>query len=669
MLDEQGDTIAVAQTENRGRGIITLQGQYGRAYQCAFRDSEGRTAKVRMPDVEGQGVILSVREEADRLVVRVHREHMGDSVLGLSVLLGGRLAHSQRVGRDTLEIPTTHLPPGIAQITIYDIHMRIWADRLVFVHPYGVETSNVTLSAPAEEGKMQPYARRELRLRGPAGGRLSVSVRDRGTSPSTLDNGCMATEMLLASQVRGFVEDPLYYFQERDSTHKRHLDLLLRVQGWRRYRWEDMTHGRQMREPFEPSPILSGDMSRYTPLDQEDYFCPIPTESFEQLKAKMRTGGNGGPKLEDVLGLTGNESHGLEGDEWDTQTGFYSSLRHDPADRQFLSKLKKDGMVRAEFAVVVNSDRQFAQKVVRTRDGHFCMQMPHSDSPYFLYLIGADLGERREIMLDGDEYPKYSVRMRPFFPRYVKPYGYYQTIHDSLVYRAGRDSGEVTNLSEVTVKARRKGLGKVLLDKPVMVIDAYEAFNQTVDAGLSPAWYAGALSYTLNLARLYIGDMGIRTSYDIERRWNGRSGSANIPQADFLRYNHLRNLHRVRIYTDYAPRLEGDPRYESPDQPPVTISLECLPDDMQRTTYRDRRYLMTGYNVCEEFYQPHYESLPPPEHRDFRRTLYWNPDLRLDQDGQATIHFYGNSQETSPAVTIEGITDDGTLLSGRSVQP
>lgn len=672
VLDEKGDTIAEATTENRGRGTITLLGHHGSAYKCTFKDNDGHTATAKMPDVKEQGVILSVLEKPDKLAIKIHRERMGDSVLAMSILLSGRLVYNKEIGKDTLEISTKHFPPGIAQLTIYDTQRRIWADRLVFVHPHKIETSQVTLSLPDTMARMQPYARMELKLSGHKSGRVSVSVQDRDTSPTTQDNGCIVTEMLLSSQIRGFVENPRYYFQEKDSTRKRHLDLLLRVQGWRRYNWVDMTHDLHMREPFEPSPILCGDMSRYTPLDQEDYFCPRPTDDLDEQRAKMRTGGNGGPKLEDMLALTGSGSHALLNDGKENSTnGFYSSLRSDPADHQFLSKLKKDGMVRAELAVVTNSDNRLAQKVVRTRDGHFCMQIPHSDSPYFLYLVGADLGERRELMLDGDEYPKYSVRTRPFFPRYAKPYEYYQVTLDSTGSTGLRDGGDsnVTNLSEVTVKARRKGLGKVLLDKPVMTLDAYEAFNQTVDAGLSPAWYAGALSFTLNLARLYIGDMGIKVSYDIERRWNGRTGSSNIPQSDFLRYNHLRNLHKVRIYTDYAPRLEGDPRYESPNQPPVTISLECLSDNMQRTTYRDRRYLMTGYNVCEEFYQPHYESLPPPEHKDFRRTLYWNPDLQLDQDGHATIIFYGNSQETSPTVTVEGIADDGTLLSGRSELP
>ena len=49
----------------------------------------------------------------------------------------------------------------------------------------------------------------------------SVSVYDRNTSDRMLDNGCIAAEMLLANQIRGFVEDPLYHFQEKDSIHKR----------------------------------------------------------------------------------------------------------------------------------------------------------------------------------------------------------------------------------------------------------------------------------------------------------------------------------------------------------------------------------------------------------------------------------------------------------------
>ena len=47
----------------------------------------------------------------------------------------------------------------------------------------------------------------------------------------------MLTEMMLASEIKGLVENPGYYFEADDSMHRRDLDLLLMEQGWRRYEW------------------------------------------------------------------------------------------------------------------------------------------------------------------------------------------------------------------------------------------------------------------------------------------------------------------------------------------------------------------------------------------------------------------------------------------------
>ena len=75
---------------------------------------------------------------------------------------------------------------------------------------------------------------------------------------------------------------------------------------------------------------------------------------------------------------------------------------------------------------------------------------------------------------------------------------------------------------------------------------------------------------------------------------------------------------------------------------------------------------MTGYNVCEDFYHPHYEQRPLPSHKDHRRTLYWNPNLKLDANGEATITLWGTTRECQPVISVEGITSQGEILSGRS---
>ncbi len=47
-----------------------------------------------------------------------------------------------------------------------------------------------------------------------------------------------------------------------------------------------------------------------------------------------------------------------------------------------------------------------------------------------------------------------------------------------------------------------------------------------------------------------------------------------------------------------------------------------------------------------------------PEENDYRRTLYWNPDLATDADGKAKIEFYNNATCRNMSVDAQGITAD-----------
>ena len=99
------------------------------------------------------------------------------------------------------------------------------------------------------------------------------------------------------------------------------------------------------------------------------------------------------------------------------------------------------------------------------------------------------------------------------------------------------------------------------------------------------------------------------------------------------------------------------------NQPSVEISLHRYPDWSRRVTYRDRRYVLDGFACQEDFYHPDYRRNPPAEgQKDYRRTLYWNPDLQLDAEGKAHVTLFNNSQTTVVSVEAEGQTKDGTLL-------
>lgn len=129
--------------------------------------------------------------------------------------------------------------------------------------------------------------------------------------------------------------------------------------------------------------------------------------------------------------------------------------------------------------------------------------------------------------------------------------------------------------------------------------------------------------------------------------------------------NFLRSLRSVKLITDYAPRMEGSRRYWGANQPTVDIGLDPLTEGV-RPTYRDRHFVLHGYDVSEEFYSPCYRQRPLPSLKDYRRTLYWNPNLELDENGHADVTLWNNSLSTSITVSAEGITPTGKVLTGIS---
>ena len=73
--------------------------------------------------------------------------------------------------------------------------------------------------------------------------------------------------------------------------------------------------------------------------------------------------------------------------------------------------------------------------------------------------------------------------------------------------------------------------------------------------------------------------------------------------------------------------------------------------------------LLQGYNVPRAFYANDYGVMPRED--DFRRTLFWAPDVTADAGGRAEVSFWNNSTCRSIHVSAEGTAPDGTLLTYR----
>ena len=60
--------------------------------------------------------------------------------------------------------------------------------------------------------------------------------------------------------------------------------------------------------------------------------------------------------------------------------------------------------------------------------------------------------------------------------------------------------------------------------------------------------------------------------------------------------------------------------------------------------YKDKRghrkTKIQGFTPERKFYIPDYSYTDLPDEQDFRRTLYWNPNVTTDAEGKAAVQFY-----------------------------
>lgn len=86
----------------------------------------------------------------------------------------------------------------------------------------------------------------------------SISVLPKGTKSYNPGHSILSA-FYLKPHLKGFIENPKYYFEKQDRKRQYALDLLLLTQGWSRYEWQDIfSNPPQMNYDFENGIKISG---------------------------------------------------------------------------------------------------------------------------------------------------------------------------------------------------------------------------------------------------------------------------------------------------------------------------------------------------------------------------------------------------------------------------
>ena len=736
--NELGEQVSISgkvgsktiKTEHEGRGAFTIDVPEDGRLQALFHYAD-KDYKIDLPKTEKTGCAMNVNADDDNIQANLTLRGVPTSNDYAAIVLSqGQLKEFNRfrpdeAGKATISIDAEELPSGVSDLIIIDNNGRPMADRLFFVNHH--DQDNGQIKVLTKKTDYEPYEAIDLELQVPEGtDMLSVSVRDAGTDDPTYDTGNIMTELLLSSELKGFIPHPDYYFEADDAQHRRHLDLLMMVQGWRRYDYGDLTSDKPLRYTPELGLSVEGNVYNTIAADweiDEVKFWQQGVFGYSETKA-MHADPND-PIYKDLIErVTGVKSENeklasLDG-TMELESVGQAIFVQDPNQLKDVSStyvneekkvaeqhgvLKHEVIVECELVELDENGEQLegsritTMKAETTNGGHFRFELPDYKDAGALFLRAYKTGiEEKKLQkkinkefLSETAIADYFVKRDLFFPVFAKKYSYYQNHlpeEDASPLTLSFDDLKAVDsiskmdrvLSEVTVKKkRRRGRRKIDYTKPVCVYDTYELYNLCTDLGLCwgqfdmmnfPEAVSTALFGTYNKDRFFNVRARFYDQYMTPYVFY-RNYSLSIPPAmPFIsdtKLAHCMELSRqnnIRCYTDFELRNEDRPVVMQMEDADVTLQFDLLPDDGKRYVWRDRRILMPGIIEPDDFYlTPDYSKRPPKEDSyDYRRTLLWDPAAVPDDDGRLKLHLFNNGKQTRICVSAAGIGEEGKLL-------
>lgn len=263
--DNSGQVMAEFQSDHAGMGLINLTPVSGAVYKAEITFPDGTVFSNELPAVKDQGYILAAypQKESDFLLVRILASDSHFKPVSLLAQSHGEVLFAADVSVSkpltNVRVPLDEFSSGVVQLTLFDQAGNAVNERLVFIS----KNDKLTLNISADKASYTPRSDVALTLESvdetgaPVTGSFSMSVVDESKVPvdESAENSIF-TQLLLKSELRGYIEEPNYYFSEKEGSFD-HLDALMMTQGYRRFIWSDLLTGKVAQPEFPAEKLTS----------------------------------------------------------------------------------------------------------------------------------------------------------------------------------------------------------------------------------------------------------------------------------------------------------------------------------------------------------------------------------------------------------------------------
>ncbi|MDP3466840.1 MAG: TonB-dependent receptor plug domain-containing protein [Daejeonella sp.] len=237
-------------SEHAGMGHFRLRPDLTDTYTAHIIFEDGSEKSYPLPQVKANGYVLSVSNTNTddlKIIVSTNEVAKPDEEITLIAQTNGQVhfVSKNKLSSKTFNasIPKNRFPSGILQLTLFSAQNEPVAERLVFINHS--DFLKIDLSTDKPEYKKREKVKLTLDTKDPLGkatmGSFSIAILDESKVPfHEADETTIMSNLLLSSDLKGFIEQPNYYFDEINEDKIRQLDILLLTQGWRRFEWRNI---------------------------------------------------------------------------------------------------------------------------------------------------------------------------------------------------------------------------------------------------------------------------------------------------------------------------------------------------------------------------------------------------------------------------------------------
>jgi hypothetical protein len=260
-----GKTLQNLQTSHEGKGLFKHTPLAGQEYFAKFVLANGDSVVSKLPKAQETGFVLSINEVNDSIKIKVYGNYLENKKFYLIGQQEGDVfceaAGNLQKGAYSIALAKQNLPQGISQITLFDETGKPHCERLFFVNQQ--DFLNINLKTDKTNYKPKEKVNAEITVTDKAGqameGIFSVSVTDADLVKYDKFSENINSYFALSSELEKYTSQANYYLQNNEEA-KKNLDLLLLINGWRRYKWKDILENPMPKRQYsvEQSFYLSG---------------------------------------------------------------------------------------------------------------------------------------------------------------------------------------------------------------------------------------------------------------------------------------------------------------------------------------------------------------------------------------------------------------------------